>query len=230
MTPAGSIATWTWGEGPAVLLVHGWGSRGARLRSFVEPLVAAGYSAIAFDAPGHGDSSGRTSSLPQFAMAIDAVARAAGGIEAAVAHSMGCPSIGFAMTRGLTLRRAVFLAPPTNPGDYTQRFAEVLSIPPAVITIMKSRFERRYRMRWEELDLPRAAKSFSAELLVIHDREDGEVPWASGAAIAAAWPGARFVTTEGLGHTRIVHDPDVVARAMGFLNAPEGRRREAGGT
>jgi len=52
-TPA-PIPVWIWGEGPPVLLVHGWGSRGARLGSFVAPLVAAGHSVIAFDAPGHG--------------------------------------------------------------------------------------------------------------------------------------------------------------------------------
>src|SRR5262252_7947571 len=64
-TDGSRVATWTWGAGPAVLLAHGWGSRGARLRSFVDPLVASGRSVVTFDAPGHGDSSGRTSSLPQ---------------------------------------------------------------------------------------------------------------------------------------------------------------------
>src|SRR5262245_2710062 len=55
------IATWTWGEGPTMVLVHGWGSRGARLGSFVEPLVSSGYSVVTFDSPAHGDSSGRLS-------------------------------------------------------------------------------------------------------------------------------------------------------------------------
>ena len=213
----GTVATWTWGQGPSVLLAHGWGSRGARMRSFVEPLVASGRSVVAFDAPGHGESSGRTSSLPQFALAIRAVAEAAGGIEAAVAHSMGCPSVAFAMTRGLSLRRAVFLAPAANPGAYTERFARTLAIPAPVIEAMKSRFAKRYDLRWEELDLPRAAGGFTADLLVIHDRDDVEVPLANGEAVAKAWPGARLVTTEGLGHTRIVHDPAVVRRAVAFV-------------
>jgi pimeloyl-ACP methyl ester carboxylesterase len=54
---------------------------------------------------------------------------------------------------------------------------------------------------------------------VIHDRDDAEVPVANGEAIAAAWPGAQLVTTGGLGHTRIVHDPQVVARAVAFVTA-----------
>ena len=214
-----SVATWTWGQGPAVLLVHGWGSRGARLHSFVEPLVAAGRTVVAFDAPGHGDSSGAVSSLPQFALAILAVARDAGGIEAAVAHSMGAPATAFAMTRGLALDRAVFLAPTANPGAYVRRFAEILAVPPRVIEAMKRRFEKRFDLRWEELDLRRAAAAFTARLLVFHDSNDTEVPWSDGASIARAWPGAELVTTEGLGHIRIVHDPDVVARATAFVAA-----------
>jgi hypothetical protein len=44
-----------------------------------------------------------------------------------------------------------------------------------------------------------------------------------GAAIAAAWPGAELVTTEGLGHRRILRDPAVVARVTDFLAADLGR-------
>src|SRR2546427_4662875 len=33
------VSVWTWGHGPVVLLVHGWGGRGAQLARFVEPLV-----------------------------------------------------------------------------------------------------------------------------------------------------------------------------------------------
>src|SRR4051812_35581367 len=34
-----SIAAWSWGEGPTVLLVHGWEGRAAQLVPFVEPLL-----------------------------------------------------------------------------------------------------------------------------------------------------------------------------------------------
>ena len=32
-----------------------------------------------------------------------------------------------------------------------------------------------------------------------------------------AWPGARMVTTRGLGHHRLVRDPQVIAEAVRFL-------------
>ena len=54
-------------------------------------------------------------------------------------------------------------------------------------------------------------------LLVFHDRDDAEVPWSDGAAIAGAWPGARLVTTAGLGHRRILRDERVVSQAVAFV-------------
>jgi alpha-beta hydrolase superfamily lysophospholipase len=89
-TAAGdSISTWEWGDGPRVLLVHGWGSRGARLTTFLAPLLDAGFSVVTFDAPGHGASAGRLSSAPQFVRTIEAVAADYGPFQAAIAHSMG---------------------------------------------------------------------------------------------------------------------------------------------
>lgn len=216
------IATWAWGEGPAVLLVHGWGSRGARLHSFVEPLVEGGRRVVTFDAPAHGASGGRRSSLPEFASAIARVADAAGGVEAVIAHSIGGLATAFAIERGLGIRRAVFVAPPANPDAFTDRFAGLLAIPPHVIAAMKRRFENRFDMAWADLDVPRRAQEIRVPLLVIHDRDDAEIPWEDGATIAEAWPGARLVTTEGLGHTRIVHDPEVVAQAVAFITADAG--------
>ncbi len=222
------IATWFWGEGPAVLLVHGWGSRGGRLASFIPPLVEAGYSVLAFDAPGHGASPGRLSSLPQF---IDATALAAAtaadgstsgrnrGVHGIVAHSMGCAAAAIAMHRGLAAVRAVFVAPPANPRVYLRIFTDAFGIPEPVHDAIRSGFERRFGFEWDDFDVTRMAGAMTTPLLILHDREDPDVPWTDGAAIARAWPGADLVTTEGLGHRRILHDSAVVARAIGFLRA-----------
>src|SRR5687767_9628102 len=43
----------SWGEGPVVLLVHGWGGHSGQLWKWVDPLVRAGYQAVAVDLPGH---------------------------------------------------------------------------------------------------------------------------------------------------------------------------------
>ena len=223
------LAAWRWGQGPAVLLVHGWGSRGSRLASFIAPLTEAGYSVVAFDAPGHGGSAGRLSSLPQFISALERLGRELGSLEAIIAHSMGSAATTLAMARGLPVRRVVFLAPAADPAGYSERFAEALGLTPDVLRRMKQSIERRFGQPWEDFDVLRAARKMTAPLLVFHDRDDRDVAWTDGEAIAAAWPGAELVSTEGLGHRRIVHDPGVVSRTIAFLARTKSATRASRG-
>jgi len=61
--------------------LHGWGGRSDQLAAFVPPLLAAGFSVVAPDAPGHGDSTGGASSVLAFADALEAVAARVGERE-----------------------------------------------------------------------------------------------------------------------------------------------------
>ena len=83
------IETWTWGTGPSVLLVHGWGGRGTQLGAFVAPLVARGFSVVTFDAPGHGASDEGVVTIPEMTAAIHTVAASRGPLAGLVAHSAG---------------------------------------------------------------------------------------------------------------------------------------------
>ena len=71
--------------------------------------------------------------------------------------------------------------------------------------------------RGDRCELPHAVDRARAAILVIHDSGDREVPRASGLALARAWPGARFSGTHGLGHDRILRNPEVVADAADFI-------------
>jgi pimeloyl-ACP methyl ester carboxylesterase len=213
------VAAWAWGDrGPGVLLVHGWGSRGARFVDLGNALLSDGYRVVTFDAPGHGASSGRLSSGPEFARAAQAVANAVGPVSHVVGHSLGGFASGLAMERGLAIRRAVFLAPSANVNTYSAQFAALFGVHAPVMASMRGRLERRLGFAWKDLNIPALAGGMQVPLLVIHDREDREVLWNDGAAIAQAWPGAELVTTTGLGHHRIVSDPAVIRQVVTFLN------------
>lgn len=213
------IATWRWGppEAPAVLLVHGWGGRATQMRRFVAHLGAAGYRVIAYDQPAHGLSDGRLSGLPDFADVLAEVARHHGGVRAVVTHSLGGPAAAIALARGLAVERAVLISPPSDLVGYSRRFARWLAIPERVRRSMQSAIEERFGVRWSELEIARLAPRLRAPALVIHDRHDAQVPWKQGAALARHWPGARLMSTRGLGHGRILEDDAVARAAVDFV-------------
>jgi predicted alpha/beta hydrolase family esterase len=212
------LRAWRAGAGPAVLLVHGWGSRGAHLSALVSPIVEAGCTAVVFDAPAHGASSGRTAAGVTFAQALTAVARRVEA-RAAVGHSLGAAALGWAMGHGLRLDAAVFLSPPRGVTSFVRRFSDALALSPALEAAVQERFRRRFGITTHEFDPCLRAGEGTRNLLVVHDADDREVPWEEGAAVARDWPGAILETTGGLGHRGVVRDPRVAARVAGFVGA-----------
>ena len=88
-----------------------------------------------------------------------------------------------------------------------------LGVTPAVLGRMQRHSERWLGMPWSAFNVPDLGRVRPVPpTLVIHDRDDKEVRWEDGAAIAGAWPGARLETTTGLGHRRILRDPVVIQR------------------
>jgi pimeloyl-ACP methyl ester carboxylesterase len=211
------LAVWTWGQGPMILMAHGWGGRAGRFSAIASALVQAQFGVVLFDAPAHGASMGRQASLPQFARALSDVADAVGPVHGLIGHSLGGAAVSLALRDGLHAERAVLLAPPADVVLFSDAFAEHLRIPLRARDVMRQNLETRLRFRFDELHVPTLAQAMTTPALVIHDREDPDVPYSHGEEIAQAWPGAQLVSTTGLGHRAILRDPNVIHRTVEFL-------------
>jgi pimeloyl-ACP methyl ester carboxylesterase len=214
------IMTWRWGaaDAPAVVLAHGWGGRAAQMRAFVFPLLAAGYRVIAYDQPAHGLSEGKLTGLPDFADVLAEIAAHYGEVRAVIGHSLGATAAAMAHAwNKVELDRIVLISPPSDLVGYSRRFARWHWMPELLRRAMQGAIEERYGVRWEELELARVAPRLAAKALVIHDRDDRMIPWRQGNAVAQHWRGARLMTTQGLGHGRILQDEAVTGAAAGFV-------------
>lgn len=211
------LACWSWGQGPIVFLHHGWGSRGSRLVAFVEPLTSLGFQVLTYDAPAHGDSEGRTTTAPDIGRGLVELEEKLGGFHAIIAHSVGCWAAAVGMRRGLGPRRAVFISPPGDLDYFAGFFSRQLGLTDAVRARMERYLERQTGVPWDTLHPEQMAPAEPPPLLVFHDREDAVVPIAHARAVVDAWEGARLVQTHGLGHRRILSDPEVVSRTVSFL-------------
>lgn len=218
-----TLSGFTAGDGPTVLLVHGWGDQASRLGAFVAPLVEAGFRVVGFDKPAHGASPGLRTDAYKLSAAIRAAANEAGGLYGVIAHSMGGVETLLAMRDGLTVERLVLLAPALRMQHAMDQFAALFQVPPWSIAGLVSAIERRYGTQvWDVLSSDRLVADLDVPALLIHDRHDAQVDFADGERLRDAWPGVQFIATDGLGHDRLLRDADVVAAAAEHLSA--GRR------
>lgn len=236
-TSRGPAVAWVWGRPapasapiPTIFLVHGWEGRGSQLGALVQPLVrAGGLRVVAFDAPGHGEAPGRSSSLPALAAALEAAARRWGPPAGLIAHSAGAIAATYALSRGLEVERAVYVAPGADLLSYTRSFAAFLGLSARVRRRLQERIERRIGLPFGALEPLDLAHDRTTPLLVVSDRHDREAPLETVRALARAWPGAELRITDGLGHRRILRDPAVVAEAVEFLTGQERSTVRTGG-
>lgn len=213
-----ALAVYAWGQGPTVLLAHGWNARATQLWGFVDPLVEAGFRVIAFDMPAHGLSAGKHTDLYKMSAALQAVAREFGPVHGAIAHSAGSPALVMALGEGLHIQRVVCLSPPAHTTWMVTSYARALSLSPRMQKTLCRLFERDYGEQvWRQTSAGENVARLDTPALVIHDKDDREVPWQHGEAIAGLWPGARLLCTEQLGHRRILRNAGVIAEAVTFI-------------
>jgi pimeloyl-ACP methyl ester carboxylesterase len=210
------LAVWDWGDGPTVLLTHGWNGSAAQMAHFVLPLVRAGYFVAALDLPGHGSSGGTTADVSQFADALVRLGRRVGPVRAIVGHSLGGTAAALAVTRGLKVDRLALLASPAEMPPYARHFGAALGLRQSSAEAMIARIHRRVGGR-QAIDLLGMAPLQSARMLLLHDPKDREVRFEDSERIARVWPRARVEAVPGRGHIRMLRDAEVIRRVVAFV-------------
>lgn len=212
------VALYSWGAGPVVVFLHGWSGRGSQAAAFVGPLTQAGYRVIAFDAPGHGETPGNKTNIFECVAVLQTLAREYGPLHGAITHSFGGMVLAYAMRHGIAVERAVCINAPADIDFLLESFAETLSLHPAVLGVLRRRLAQRFDENFHESLSTRVnVQKLTTPALIIHDMDDASVPWRQGELIAAAWPGARFLKTRGLGHGRILRDAATVQAVVEFI-------------
>lgn len=212
-----TIQGWRWGNGPAVVITHGWGASVTYMTSFIDPLVKAGLSPILYDNPAHGLSSGRTTNFLELLATAEAVTAMAGDVVGVIGHSMGAAaSVNLRRADGRPLRYCL-VAPMYDLPANVNLFGQALGIHPPLYQAAIDNIEQEHGRTLRECSPSTLAPGMTAPALIVNDEEDRSTTVAEARKFCAAWPGAHLMITTGLGHNRILHDPDVVDRAVRFI-------------
>ncbi len=221
--PGGTLNYWRTGTsaGRAVLLVHGWEGSPADLMPFAAPLLRSGHEAIFVELPAHGLSTMSWTSIPHAAEALTHLGTALGPLRGVIAHSVGGAVTALAMVRGLDVNRAVLIGTPARYTAYARAYARFAGLDHVQAEQMLQHLRVRYGIDTQSVSTPKAAALLSQPALVIHSADDAVVPLSDAEMIAAAWPAARLLRCNGLGHQRILADDEVVAAAVSFVAAAQ---------
>lgn len=215
------LPVYSWGEGPTILGVHGWSGSGIQFGAYVEPLVDAGFRVVLFDAPAHGRAQGSSTNLYEMAEVVKRVGLSHGPVHSIIAHSLGSVAAARTLTRGLEAKNLVMLAPPSDLESVVNGLGRRMKIPAKALQVHKRLVEERFGVNvWSELSLVRLAEQLHQRGLVVIDSDDRDVPPAQSHQVHLAWHGAHVVHTRGLGHHRMLWNPDVVDTVISAVASP----------
>ena len=218
------IAAFEWGDplDPLVLLIHGWNGRGTQLASFVESLVTNKFRVVALDGPGHGISPGKKTNPAHYAQfIIDSQVELIGpdlSSHAVIAHSFGGGCSVLAVKRGLKTRGLVLIASPAFYDRVVHFFTLSMKLSKKAEVYFTEMITELTGIAPRELDIGKIGSVLNKPVLVVHDENDNAVNYLSAKAIIEQWPNAQLYTTQGLGHRRIMKDPQVIEVVSKFIS------------
>lgn len=214
-----------WGQGPTVLLMHGWEGRPTQFAALIETLVTAGHTVVSLEGPGHGRSPGDQAHVVLFARALLEAAAELPPLRAVIGHSMGGASVMLALQWGLRAEAAVSIAAPAQLLGVMRGFARHLGLPARARAAFIRQVERDIGVQIARLDVT----GYQLDLpgLVVHASDDRLVPAGESQVIHKAWFDSRLLLLEEGGHIRVLADPRLGEAVLELLAHTNERARQS---
>jgi pimeloyl-ACP methyl ester carboxylesterase len=203
------------------MILHGFSSCVYNFDKYISAFLKKGYEVLAFDAPAHGTSSGKTVNALQYAGAIGKAISLYGPVNGFVCHSFG----GIALSLALeniphdAQVKIAMIAPATETSSAVDGAFKLLRLQNKKV---RTAFDDIiFRLAGKEtawFSVRRAAKNISAAILWIHDEDDDVTPIADALKVKQDnHSNINFVITKGLGHHKIYRDNAVRNMVTDFI-------------
>lgn len=190
------------GQGPAVLLAHGWESNASRWAPLVQTLQEKGYAVYAVDAPGHGASGGSVFTVKIYAEVLQEL-HCLLQPDVLIGHSAGGMAAVFMLHQNpaTPLKRLILLSVPSELEQLMDTFRRMSFMGESVFRGMQRAFVRRYGWKMSDFSLGRFLADIPVTGLILHDRNDPVAPYFGAQEMQRHWRDATLISFEGLGHS-----------------------------
>lgn len=227
-----SVPVYLWGNGPLIVMMHGWSGSGTQYRKFIPVLVNAGYQLAVFDAPSHGSNPGKRSDLVEFSDALVSIQQQIGPVDTVIAHSLGAMATLVATHRGLDINHMVLLAPHLDVGAMFESYTTLLNLN----KYLTRRFHQVVGEQmadvmdhpdpWKMLTPAALLQEEAVPGLLVYDSADEEVSQQLFFDIGQQWKRATVIRSQGLGHNGLLKDTGIINRVLDYLNAGRVNHRD----
>lgn len=204
----------------SVLICHGFDSNSYKFERYIEPLVKQGFEVLAFDAPAHGVSAGKTITALLYRNMILKANANYGPFYAIIAHSFGGIAVALFIEKleENGLKKLVFIAPATETTRSLDDFCNYLSISSSLKKEMEHLIVQIEGKPAEWYSVARIIQTIKIPTLWIHDKGDKITPYADMEFLTGLnLPLVKFVITEGLGHS-LYREDKIAGQILTFVS------------
>jgi esterase/lipase len=214
------IATYRFGtgNGPTVMLIHGWEGEASDFYKMIEPLVELGHQVLLFDGPAHGQSQGTHSNLFEFVEVIETLAKKE-KIHVAIGHSMGGAAMSFSHHYSQHFKPAhlITMGSPNHLEQMINGFANFLNLNSFVRAEISTVIESVIAVPVKDISVERLLSNTESLIMNVHDEHDDMVPYSRAVDIMQKLPNAYHLPTRNLGHVKILRNEYVLDEILQFI-------------
>jgi hypothetical protein len=211
---------WNQPSAKKALILHGFESSVINFENYIEPLIQMRYEVLAFDAPAHGRSTGRSITVISYKNLVRHIWNNYGPIDSFITHSFGGLTVCLALeeiTHSPTTK-IVLIAPAAETKTAIDHFFKLLKLDGEVRNEFNKIIEEQGGKPPDWYSVSRVAPKLNGQVLFLQDKDDHMTPVSDVKPIMEKnYPNFKFIISEGLGHRKIYRDEQSFKKIMEFL-------------
>ncbi len=183
-----------------VLLIHGWSGRASQMGYIASELSKKGFLVDAFDAAGHGKSTGKQTNMIGFAEIIANLSQKNGVYDVLIGHSLGgVAAVYYAKNEGF-LGKVITINSPSNIFKIMESFSQKSGISRVIARKVLAKIGADFGVNVEDISAENMVEKIACKGLIFQDMNDTEVSWDQGLRMYLKWPNSELKLTQNLGH------------------------------
>ncbi len=206
----GTLKTYQLGEGPVWVLTHGWSGTASQFFPLMQHIASKGYTAFAYDHPGHGESGGVYGHIPAFVNGLETVLDHVDEVVGIVGHSMGTASAVECRHAKIQDVPMLLIAPVLEYLENLFGSIERSGFSMKLFEEVVLELQEQYHYPLQSVDPYRKLALRKSKTIIVHDEKDKFTKFSVSEKAAQEMENVTLVATQGQGHGRVMKCQQVI--------------------